>query len=145
MGSVDEKHLDVKPDNANRSDEQFDDLLRLNQAGEISELVVVAEGEERTTFFVWLLVACSSISGLLFGKLVIFLLCFESHMLKLGIAGYDTGVISGALVTIGSDLGPAELSSGNKVLALQMFCSYIDSVSRNSSPLPPHLAPYSED
>lgn len=33
-------------------------------------------------------------------------------------AGYDTGVISGALVTIGSDLGPAELSSGNKVRPL---------------------------
>jgi SP family myo-inositol transporter-like MFS transporter 13 len=31
-------------------------------------------------------------------------------------AGYDTGVISGALVTIGSDLGPAELSSGQKVI-----------------------------
>lgn len=29
--------------------------------------------------------------------------------------GYDTGVISGALVTIGGDLGPAELSSGQKV------------------------------
>ena len=31
------------------------------------------------------------------------------------ILGYDTGVISGALVTIGGDLGPAELSSGQKV------------------------------
>ena len=29
--------------------------------------------------------------------------------------GYDTGVISGALVTIGSDLGPAALSSGQDV------------------------------
>jgi len=37
-------------------------------AGEISELVVVAEGEERTTWFVWLLAFCSSISGLLFGQ-----------------------------------------------------------------------------
>jgi len=65
-------------------------------SGEISELAVVAEGEERTTWFVWLLVCCTSISGLLFG--------------------YDTGVISGALVTIGSDLGPAALSSGQKEL-----------------------------
>ena len=31
------------------------------------------------------------------------------------VPGYDTGVISGALVTIGSDLGPAALSNGQKV------------------------------
>lgn len=36
--------------------------------GEISELTVVAEGEERTTLFVWILVLCCSISGLLFGE-----------------------------------------------------------------------------
>ncbi|KAI0641632.1 general substrate transporter [Trametes meyenii] len=64
--------------------------------GELSEATVGAEGEERTSWFVWLLVACTSISGLLFG--------------------YDTGVISGALITIGDDLGPAELSSGQKEL-----------------------------
>jgi len=29
--------------------------------------------------------------------------------------GYDTGVISGALVTIGSDLGPQNLTNGQKV------------------------------
>lgn len=34
------------------------------------------------------------------------------------LSGYDTGVISGALVSIGSDLGPAELSSGQKVSVL---------------------------
>lgn len=33
-------------------------------------------------------------------------------------AGYDTGVISGALVTINGDLGPAELSTGQKVRSL---------------------------
>ena len=36
----------------------------------IDELAVVAEGEERTTWFVWILVACSTISGLLFGTSV---------------------------------------------------------------------------
>lgn len=40
--------------------------------GEINELAIVAEGEERTTWFVWALVTCSTISGLLFGKLVFF-------------------------------------------------------------------------
>ena len=37
--------------------------------------------------------------------------------------GYDTGVISGALVTIGSDLGPAELSNGQKVSIL-LLCGF---------------------
>ncbi|KAI0372554.1 general substrate transporter [Pilatotrama ljubarskyi] len=76
--------------------EDIDGITAAVASGEISEALVVAEGEERTTWFVWLLVACASISGLLFG--------------------YDTGVISGALVTIGGDLGPAELSSGQKEL-----------------------------
>lgn len=35
---------------------------------EINELSVVAEGEERTTWFIWALVICSTISGLLFGE-----------------------------------------------------------------------------
>ena len=39
----------------------------LNVNAELAELTVVAEGEERTTLFVWLLVLCCSISGLLFG------------------------------------------------------------------------------
>ncbi|KAG9030258.1 myo-inositol transporter [Tulasnella sp. JGI-2019a] len=54
------------------------------------------EREDRTTAYVWMLVLASSISGLLFG--------------------YDTGVISGALVTIRGDLGPAELSNIQKEL-----------------------------
>ncbi|KAF8953330.1 general substrate transporter [Flammula alnicola] len=70
------------------------DVLRDIDSGEINELAVVAEGEERTTWFVWILVTCSTISGLLFG--------------------YDTGVISGALVTIGTDLGPEALSNSQK-------------------------------
>lgn len=36
--------------------------------GEISEVTVVAQGEERTSIFIWLLVCVSSISGLLFGE-----------------------------------------------------------------------------
>jgi hypothetical protein len=43
-------------------------------AGEISELAVVAEGEERTTWFIWLLVCCCTISGLLFGGNIDFVL-----------------------------------------------------------------------
>lgn len=43
------------------------DIVLDADTGEINELAVVAEGEERTTFFVWLLVSCSTISGLLFG------------------------------------------------------------------------------
>ncbi|OAX36319.1 general substrate transporter [Rhizopogon vinicolor AM-OR11-026] len=73
-----------------------DELYEITQratAGEISQYAV-AEVEERTTWFVWLLVACCTISGLLFG--------------------YDTGVISGTLVTIKGDLGPAELSDSQK-------------------------------
>ena len=42
--------------------------MGMTSAGEISELAVVAEGEERTTWFIWMLVGCCCISGLLFGK-----------------------------------------------------------------------------
>lgn len=65
-----------------------------NAAGDVSQYAAVAEVEKHTTWFVWLLVACCTISGLLFG--------------------YDTGVISGTLVTINGDLGPAQLSDGQK-------------------------------
>ena len=44
------------------------DVIRDIDSGEINELAVVAEGEERATWFVWILVLCSTISGLLFGE-----------------------------------------------------------------------------
>lgn len=47
---------------------RVEDVEGAGVSGEISEAMVVAEGEERTTLFVWLLVACTSISGLLFGQ-----------------------------------------------------------------------------
>lgn len=76
-------------------DHTQDELYEGNKAGDVSQYAVVVEVEKRTTWFVWLLVTCCTISGLLFG--------------------YDTGVISGTLVTINGDLGPAQLSDGQKV------------------------------
>ncbi|KAH7929017.1 general substrate transporter [Leucogyrophana mollusca] len=96
MTSLDEKRSPDLPGSSKETNDrdEYYDITRSVAAGEISEFAVVAEGEERTTWFVWLLVCCSSISGLLFG--------------------YDTGVISGALVTINGDLGPSQLSDGQK-------------------------------
>jgi SP family myo-inositol transporter-like MFS transporter 13 len=52
----------------NNSRDAFYDIAQSAATGEISEYAVVAEGEERTTWFVWLLVCCCTISGLLFGR-----------------------------------------------------------------------------
>jgi len=40
---------------------------RAKGSAELDSAIVV-DGEDRTSLFVWLLVACSSISGLLFGR-----------------------------------------------------------------------------
>lgn len=66
MASIDEKHSATHRASLEK-DNDLADLVRDIDTGEINELAVVAEGEERTTWFVWILVACSTISGLLFG------------------------------------------------------------------------------
>lgn len=45
------------------------DVIKDIDSGEINELAVVAEGEEKTSWFVWTLVTCAAVSGLLFGAL----------------------------------------------------------------------------
>jgi MFS transporter, SP family, solute carrier family 2 (myo-inositol transporter), member 13 len=102
-------------DGSTNGADSLKDVIRDIDSGEINELAVVAEGEERATWFVWILVLCSTISGLLFGEWILPMLFV--YLAKRN-TGYDTGVISGALVTIGSDLGPAELSNGQKVSIL---------------------------
>lgn len=94
MPRVEEKVVEGVLEHASYTD---GDIERLGKGRkEIDEGAVIAEGENRTSWLIWLLVMCSAISSLLFG--------------------YDTGVISGALVTIGSDLGPEVLSNGQKEL-----------------------------
>ena len=39
-----------------------------SSGGDLSELIVVAEGEDRATVFIFILVFCCGISGLLFGQ-----------------------------------------------------------------------------
>ncbi|CUA76594.1 Myo-inositol transporter 2 [Saccharomyces cerevisiae S288c] [Rhizoctonia solani] len=94
-----DKDLKISIQHNEHLDDPVSEIMRDQATGEISEAAVRAEGEEKVTFFVWLLVFASSISGLLFGAV-----------------GYDTGVIGGTLVTIGSDLGPEQLSNGQKEL-----------------------------
>lgn len=64
MASVDEKRNSQRTGRT----EELEDVIRTIVLGDISEFAVVAEGEERTTRFVWLLVCCCTITGLLFGE-----------------------------------------------------------------------------
>ena len=89
--------------------------------GYLSEMTVIAEGEDRTTLFVWLLVFCCGISGLLFGMRIL-----RSNQLYLSLSdflfqGYDTGVISGALVSINTDLDNKVLTTLEKVIDILRF------------------------
>lgn len=70
MTSLDEKRASDGGSNGDViGNEALESIVRnTTEAGGISEFSVVAEGEERTTWFVWILVCCSSISGLLFGE-----------------------------------------------------------------------------
>jgi len=63
-GNTDEKHS--VHDNPDRG--AFEEIAQCAAVGEISEYAVMIEGEEQTTWFVWLLVCCCTISGLLFGQ-----------------------------------------------------------------------------
>lgn len=71
-GSIEEQNtkFEGKKEGVEKRDDQvsISSIDELNfDSGEINELAVVAEGEEKTTWFVWILVLCSTISGLLFG------------------------------------------------------------------------------
>ncbi|ORY92677.1 general substrate transporter [Leucosporidium creatinivorum] len=70
--------------------------IKYNTSGEVDESIVRAEGEDRTTLFVWGLVTAAATGGLLFG--------------------FDTGVIGGALVhrDVAADLGRVPLRNFQK-------------------------------
>ena len=69
MSAEKSEGLNLTDGSTNGTDsESLKDVVRDIDSGEINELAVVAEGEERVTWFVWILVLCSTISGLLFGE-----------------------------------------------------------------------------
>ena len=66
-GNTDEKHS-PRDDGPLTDRGAFEEIAQRAAIGEISEYAVTIEGEEQTTWFVWLLVCCCTISGLLFGQ-----------------------------------------------------------------------------
>jgi hypothetical protein len=67
MSFTAEKDSKVSIQHNENIDDPASKVLRDEVTGEISEEAVRAESEEKVTFFVWVLVLASSISGLLFG------------------------------------------------------------------------------
>lgn len=67
MTSIDEKQSSSAHRGSVDKDNDLAGFINDIDTGEINEMAVVVEGEERTTWFVWILVLCSTISGLLFG------------------------------------------------------------------------------
>ena len=62
--SSSEKHTVVQTDELSPD---LSNVIHDIDSGEINELAVVAEGEEKTSWFVWMLVLSATVSGLLFG------------------------------------------------------------------------------
>ena len=75
-----EKWQDIQVDGTRDSNS---DPLEETKDNAGSDSAVIADGEDRVNFFIWLLVACSSISGLLFGASSIqFIPAFRLRSLK---------------------------------------------------------------
>ena len=101
-------------------DEGREPSIKFNSSGEVDEAVVRAEGEDRTTLFVWGLVTAAATGGLLFGFDVRRLICpplfLYRSQLTLVTARNQTGVIGGALVhrDVAADLGRVPLRNFQK-------------------------------
>jgi SP family myo-inositol transporter-like MFS transporter 13 len=95
--------------------EQRSPSLKRNDLDEADETVVLAEGEDRTTSFVWFLVIAAATGGLLFG----FDVSWGSSRVggrRSWRGGVQTGVIGGALVhkDVAADLGRIPLKNFEK-------------------------------
>ncbi|ORY82336.1 general substrate transporter [Leucosporidium creatinivorum] len=89
-----DSQLKITPKSEHVEDVSATEFGNANLAILHDEALMVAEGEEKMTAFTYLLACAAGLSGLLFG--------------------YDTGVISGALVNIGTDLDGRSLTDVEK-------------------------------